>query len=199
MNEKEILVTNPETKESVKKKGFWRETLEILIFVIPTVLVIQTFIGRTFIVIGNSMYPTFHHGDYLVIDKLSYRLDDPKRFDVIVFHPPAPADKKTYYIKRIVGLPGETVKIENNQLTIINTENPEGFKIDENYRSSESDIDREITLNEGEYFVMGDNRSVSSDSRSWGALPRENISGRALVRLFPIGDIDLFPGKKIEN
>lgn len=200
MNEEEILANNNQPTDSLKKKkGFLRETLEILIFVIPTVLVIQTFIGRTFIVIGNSMYPTFHHGDYLIIDKLSYRLDDPKRFDVIVFHPPAPADKKTYYIKRIIGLPGETVKIENNQLTIINTENPEGFKIDENYRSSESDLDRDITLKTGEYFVMGDNRSVSSDSRSWGALPRENISGRALVRLFPIGDIDLFPGKKIEN
>ncbi len=199
MNEKEILTLNTEPKESVKKKGFWRETLEILIFVIPTVLVIQTFIGRTFIVIGNSMYPTFHHGDYLIIDKLSYRLDEPKRFDVIVFHPPAPANKKTYYIKRVIGLPGETVKIENNQLTVINEENPEGFRIDENYRSSESEINRIITLKEDEYFVMGDNRSVSSDSRSWGALPRENISGRAFVRLFPIGDIDLMPGKRVEN
>lgn len=200
MNEEEILANNKKPTESLKKKkGFLRETLEILIFVIPTVLIIQTFIGRTFIVIGNSMYPTFHHGDYLVIDKLSYRLDDPKRFDVIVFHPPAPANKKTYYIKRIIGLPGETIKIEGNLLTIINKENPAGLTVSENYRSSESDLDKNITLKEGEYFVMGDNRSVSSDSRTWGALPRENISGRALVRLFPVSDIDLFPGKKVDN
>lgn len=194
MNEE--IVAHQQTPEKDIKKNFFREIFEILIFVIPTVLIIQTFIGRTFIVIGNSMYPTFEHGNYLIIDKLTYHFNDPKRFDVIVFHPPQ--DKKTYYIKRIVGLPGETVYVNNNTITIKQT-NGEILTLNETYRSSDGNQITETTLKEGEYFVMGDNRSVSSDSRAWGALPEKNISGRAFIRLFPIGDAGIFPGSYEEN
>lgn len=176
-----------------KKKGFFRELIEVVFFVALIVIPIQTFIGRTFIVVGNSMYPTFENKDYLIVDKFTYQFNDPKRGDVVVFHPPI--NKKTYYIKRVIGLPFETVQVENNVVTVINAQGEQ--TIIEPYVSSTSEGKTLISLKENEYFVMGDNRAVSSDSRAWGVLPRENISGRAFVRLFPFRHIDLWPGEHI--
>lgn len=180
-------------KKDTTKKSFFREVIEILIFVIPTVFIIQTFIGRTFIVVGNSMKPTFENGDYLIIDRLSYKtLRDPSRFEVIVFHPPY--DKKVYYIKRVIGLPGETVTVNGNDVEISGPNGDNKFKLDEPYRSSNGEKNATVELGEDEYFVMGDNREVSSDSREWGKLSKSSISGRAFIRLFPITSIDLWPG-----
>jgi signal peptidase I len=181
-----------EKKIEKKQKGFWRELIEIIFFVAIVVIPIQTFIGRTFIVVGNSMYPTFENKDYLIIDKLYYQFSDPKRGEVIVFHPPVNED--TYYIKRVVGLPGETVTVKRNEVLIQNTDSPEGFLLEQPYTSSEGDSYKTVKLESDEYFVMGDNRAVSSDSRVWGALPRKNISGRAFIRLFPFQSFDLWPG-----
>lgn len=177
----------------IKKKGFWRELIEVVFFVAIIVIPIQTFIGRTFIVVGTSMFPTFEDKDYLIVDKLTYHFEDPKRGDVIVFHPPV--NEKTYYIKRIIGLPGETVTVKEDSTIISNASHPDGFVLEQPFASSHGDIEKTLTLGENEYFVMGDNRAVSADSRTWGILPKKNISGRAFVRLLPFHSMDLWPGE----
>ena len=107
-----------------------------------------------------------------------------------------PYDPSRSFIKRVIGLPGETVVLQGNTVLIRNEENPDGFIIDEPYISevNERPSDMTVTLSDGQYFVMGDNRKASADSRTWGSLPRENIVGRAFVRLFPLTHIGLLPG-----
>ena len=160
-----------------------------LIIVIP----IRIFVAQPFVVSGSSMYPTFQNGDYLIVDELSYRTGDPQRYDVVVFH--YPLDPSKFFIKRVIGLPGETVKILGNNITIVNKDHPEGFQIPEPFVKNPGDNDMTFNLKEGQYFVMGDNRSASSDSRSWGAVPRDLMSGRVLVRLLPLNDLGIMPGE----
>ncbi len=138
------------------------------------------------------MYPTFKDGDYLIVDKLSPHWNNYKRGDVVVFNPPFSPD--TYFIKRIVGLPGETVIIDGNKTIIKNSEHPEGFELGEKYTSSTRDDKEVVTVDQNNYFVMGDNRQVSSDSRNWGELPRTDISGRVIMRLFPLSSLGYMPG-----
>lgn len=174
------------------KKPFWRDFLETIIIFGLAFFIIQGYVGRTFIVVGDSMFPTFHNKDYLIVDKLTYHfIHEPVRGEVIIFHPPTVP--KTYYIKRVIGLPGETVMVKGNDVTIKNSEHPEGFII-KDYSTSKGVIDTALTLGEDEYFVMGDNRGNSLDSRSWGALPRKNIVGRPILRLFPFSAFDGWPG-----
>lgn len=157
-------------------------------------LLVQQFLIRPFIVNGASMDPTLKTGDYLLIDRLSYRLHDPRRGDVIIFKAPPEPDK--YFVKRIIGLPGETVHIEGSKVTITNSEYPKGMVLKESFIVHLSkDAPVNITVPENQYFVMGDNRAGSYDSRSWGALPKGNISGRALLRLLPLKTLDYLPGK----
>ncbi len=163
--------------------------LTALIIVLP----IRMFIAQPFIVSGASMVPTFKDKDYLIIDELTYRVEDPKRGDVIVFHPPQ--DTKVYYIKRIIGLPNETIVIKGSSVTIKNEEHPLGFALSEPYLQNKSNDDMTKKTGPNEYFVLGDNRPFSSDSRVWGVLPKDHITGRALLRLFPIQHIDVLPGK----
>ena len=174
------------------KKPFWRDLLETIFIFGVAFFIIQTYVGRTFIVVGDSMYPTFHNKDYLIVDKFTYHfIHEPQRGEVIILHPPT--NPKTHYIKRIVALPGETIIFKGNDITIINSEHPEGFII-KDYSTSLGLIDGELTLSENQYFVMGDNRANSLDSRSWGVLPRENIVGRPILRLFPFSSFDSWPG-----
>ncbi|HYC34143.1 MAG TPA: signal peptidase I [Candidatus Paceibacterota bacterium] len=191
MDQNENITIDAEKIIPKKEKNFWRELAEIIFFVAIVVIPIQTFVGRTFIVVGSSMYPTFENKDYLIVDKLTYHFNDPKRGDVIIFHPPI--DEKTYYIKRIIGLPNETVTVDGNKV-IVKTETGEEIVLDEPYRSSDGTSVKTVELSDDEYFVMGDNRAVSSDSRVWGALPESNISGRAFLRLFPFRSLDAWPG-----
>lgn len=179
-------------KDFKKKKSFLRETFEVIFFTALIVIPIQMFVGRTFIVVGKSMFPTFENKDYLIVDKLTYQFNNPQRGDVVVFHPPV--NPKTYYIKRIIGLPGETVYVEGDTVKVINTEHPDGLELHMSLPVSNSTLNAALKLKEDEYFVMGDNRSESYDSRSWGALPKENISGRVFVRLFPFKEIGVWPG-----
>jgi len=186
---KNIPIENPPKS---KMKDFWeivRFALIALIIVIP----IRTYIAKPFIVEGASMFPTFQDKNYLIVDEISYHLGDPTRGDVVVFHPPQ--DEAVYYIKRIIGLPSETVSIKKGIVTIINKENPDGFVLNEPYISEIGTSTLAKELNNKEYFVMGDNRPYSSDSRYWGALPRDHIKGRAFLRLLPISNIDMFPGE----
>lgn len=156
------------------------EILLILILILP----IRLFFFEPFFVKGSSMEPNYYSFDYLIIDKITYRFSDPQRGDVIVFHPPF--DNKIYYIKRIIGLPGEKIVIINSRIFIYNDEKPEGFELREDYLKDNVTIgDQEIVLKDGEYFVLGDNREVSSDSRLWGPVRRERIIGRAIFHLSP--------------
>jgi len=168
---------------------FLLDSLKILIIALIIVIPIRTFLFQPFIVKGSSMEPNYRSGDYLIIDELSYRLRDPQRGEVIVFE--YPLDPTSKYIKRIIGLPGETIEIRDGKIFIKKDENE--FVVDENIYLSESDLEKwtinnnkdPITLKENEYFVMGDNRNYSSDSRRWGVLPRENIVGRMMFRFSP--------------
>lgn len=165
-------------------------TLLYLLCVLCLTWLVITFVGQRTEVDGASMEPTLYNGDNLIVDKISYRFNDPQRFDIIVF--PFQHEKDTYYIKRIIGLPGETVQIDQAGNIYIN-----GAKLDENYgkeiiKAETVGLAREpITLGADEYFVMGDNRNNSTDSRMEvvGNIKRGDIIGRAWVRIWPISDI----------
>ncbi len=159
------------------------------------VIPIRMFIAKPFLVDGPSMNPTFATSQYLIVDELSYQFQSPVRGEVVVFK--YPKDKKKSFIKRIIGLPGETIIIQPDKFVIINALHPEGFSIVEPYITGpvtyrESAI---TTLGDDEYFVMGDNRDQSFDSRSWGPVKESLIVGRPILRLFPFDKIGLFPGR----
>ena len=170
--------------------GFFKELASWLLyflFVIAITYLIITFVGQRNKVDGHSMEPALSDGDNLIVDKISYRFRDPERYDVIVF--PYQHAENTYYIKRIIGLPGETVQVKDGAVYI------NGELLDENYGAepmNNAGIAAEpITLGEDEYFVLGDNRNHSSDSRepSVGVLTRSQLIGRAWVRIYPFNKI----------
>ena len=184
----------PENNLSENKKEHpFVEIIRFSIIALIIVVPIRMFVAQPFIVSGASMEETFQSGEYLIVDQVSYHLHDPARGDVIVFR--YPKDPSKYFIKRIIGLPGDTVKIEGSTVTIINEQNPNGFVIDEPYIKSMSP-DNHLTekLGAREYFVMGDNRDRSSDSRAWGILTEDRIIGKAFLRLFPPSALDVMPG-----
>lgn len=196
--EEEKEIKTPEaTKTLSKKEGGKKEFWELFRFAIIAVLIvipIRVFVAQPFIVSGLSMYPTFNNAQYLVVDELSYRFESPERDDVIVFR--YPLDTTKFFIKRIIGLPGETVDIKNgDQITITNKDNPQGFLLSEPFVQNESTTgDTHIVLADDQYFVMGDNRTASSDSRYWGPVPRNLIIGRVFLRLLPFNEIGIWPG-----
>lgn len=163
-------------------------------------LFIRFFIAAPYIVSGASMEPTFDNYHYLIIDRVSYDLGNPERGDVVVFD--LPGESGRALIKRIIGLPGETIMLRDSSITIVNSEHPEGFVLAEPYLD-ESNVggvsDLGLTLSPDQYFVLGDNRKVSADSRIWGPLPREDIVGRVFLRLYPFTQIGFFPGKANYN
>lgn len=141
---------------------------------------------QPFLVSGASMEPNFSTGNYLLIDEITYRLRAPERGEVIVFR--YPNNPSVYYIKRVVALPGERIIIKDGAVKIFNNQHPEGLKLNEFYLSKGlktfGNID--VVLDRDDYFVLGDNRNFSYDSRSWGSLPKDNIVGIARLRIFPI-------------
>lgn len=170
------------------------EIIQFSIIAILIVVPIRLFVAQPFIVSGDSMVDTFENGQYLIVDQVSYHLGDPSRGDVIIFR--YPRDPSKFFIKRIIGVPGDTVKIEDAQVTIINEEHPDGVLLQEDYVDAMDPAEPfEETLGDREYFVMGDNRNQSSDSRTWGVLQEERIVGRAYLRLFPPQTIEYLPGK----
>ncbi len=175
-----------------KKNSFW-ELFRFVLIAIVIVIPIRIFIAQPFVVSGSSMYPTFENKEYLIVDEISYRINNPKRNDVVVFK--YPNDTKKFFIKRIIGLPNETVKIEQNQITIINEENPDGFKLEQSFIKENWSSDIIFELKKDEYFVMGDNRNQSSDSRYWGAVPEKLLIGKAFLRLLPLNKISILPGQ----
>lgn len=185
--------SNAPSPKRFRISPFFAEVLRFAAIAIFIVLPIRLYIAQPFIVSGSSMDPTFANGEYLIVDEVSYRFDTPSRGDVVVFR--FPQDTSKFFIKRIIGLPGETVFVEDKRVRVVNDENPEGFTLDESYLSRATESNIRITLANDEYFVMGDNRPASSDSRVWGPLKEDLIIGRALVRLLPVGKFDLFPGE----
>ena len=182
------------TQNKTTAQSFW-ELVRFAIMALIIVVPIRVFLAEPFVVSGSSMVPTFENSDYLIIDKVSYRFGNPKRNDIVVFR--YPNDETKFFIKRIIGLPNETVDIKGSIVTIINEQKKDGFQLDEPYVKNTANNNTRLELKDGEYFVMGDNRSGSSDSRYWGAVKKNLISGRALLRLrlWPINNVvDILPG-----
>jgi len=175
-------------------RSFFREVWEfakIVLISLAIVLPVRLFIAQPFIVRGASMEPNFEDGQYLIIDELSYILRNPERGEVIVFR--YPQDPSQFFIKRIIGLPGETVSIQEGIVTITTATDSDSFELNEVYLPSHlvTAPNSRVTLGESEYFVMGDNRLESSDSRRWGALEEDFLIGRAFLRLWPVTELGL--------
>ncbi|MDO8604398.1 MAG: signal peptidase I [bacterium] len=181
-----------ENKHSFRDEAW--ETFRFLIVALIIVVPIRLFIAQPFIVSGASMDPTFHDKQYLIVDELSYHLSDPARGDVAIFK--YPKNPKQYFIKRVIGLPGETVLIDSTgKVFIKNAEGKVVATLTEPYVAFPRDGSLERALKDDEYFMMGDNRAGSFDSRSWGPVDREFFVGRAFLRLFPLSAIDVLPGE----
>jgi signal peptidase I len=173
---------------------FALELVEIVVISLAIILPIRYFLIQPFYVKGASMEPTFDDHEYLIIDELSYRFRAPSRGEVVVFR--YPLDPRQYFIKRVVGLPGETVRVSDDAVVIVNAEHPEGFALDESGYLSPDTItrgERTVDLGPGEYFVLGDNRGASLDSRTFGSLPLKNIVGRVWIRGWPLDRVAVFP------
>lgn len=163
--EKNFPIKTPQNENQSSKKGnaifdFIRFVFIVAVIVIP----IRFWVAQPFLVSGASMEPTYHNGDYLIVDEASYLASDPKKDDVIIFR--YPKNTKVFFIKRIIGLPNEEITVNG----------------------------KSVKLGDDEYFVMGDNRDFSSDSRIWGPVPKKLIIGRSFARLWPLNKIGLFPG-----
>ncbi len=173
-------------------KGLLKDLFTLVFLIIVVVIPIRLFVVSPFVVDGESMHPTFGNLDYLIVDEFLYNFKAPERGDVIVFR--YPKNPSIFYIKRIIGLPGETVSIHRGVVTI-RTASGDTLVLSEPYIVNEdATYTKDVSLNPEEYFVMGDNRPNSSDSRVWGPLPKKDIIGRVDLRLLPISLIGFFPG-----
>lgn len=168
-----------------------KESVKFLVTVFILWLVIRVFLVQPFLVDGASMSPNFETNDYLLIDKLSYYLENPSRGDVIVFK--FPEDTSKYFVKRVIGLPGETVTVKNGVTTVKTVGGREVHILEPFVKNPSENDSKVLTLGDKQYFVMGDNRSQSYDSRAWGPLDAKYIAGRALFRLYPFDKVDLLP------
>lgn len=174
---------NYDTKNEVL--AFVWETAKVVIISLAIILPIRYYLVQPFFVKGASMEPSFEDGDYILVDELSFRFRDAERGEVIIFR--FPQQLSQFFIKRIVGLPEETVQVKDDKVTIFNEENPEGFVLNEAYLSPEQKTVGTMTtkLDDNEYFVLGDNRLQSSDSRRWGPVNKKFVMGRAFLRPWP--------------
>jgi len=183
----QITETNPKISIIKKYLPFAWEVLKIFIIASVIVLPIRYFLFQPFIVKGESMIPNFQSGDYLIVDEISYRFANPQRGDVVVFKYPKDTTQK--FIKRVIGLPGETVEIKEGKVTIYKDGNQQ--ILDEKYLPNPSGTIGTLTIPLGvdEYFVLGDNREFSYDSRAWGPVPVKNIIGKVFLRVLPIASL----------
>ncbi len=180
-----------ETKVATTLEIFW-ETLRYAVVAALIIIPIRTFVAQPFVVSGNSMFPTFHNGEYLIVNELAKYKGIYNRGDVVILR--YPNDPSKYFIKRVIGLPGETVTIVRGTVTITGPTHPTPIVLDEPYVKNPKLDSSSRTLSNEEYFVMGDNRAQSSDSRVWGPVPQRLMDGKPLVRLFPFTEIMLHPG-----
>lgn len=179
----------PQKNSNVSLIGYTAVALGLALF-------IRFFIAAPYVVSGASMEPNFDNWHYLIVDRVSYEISEPQRGDVIVFDLPQEGGRSL--IKRVIGLPGETIILEGQTITIINDKHTDGYVLEEPYLNPANLVgenNMRVTLALGEYFVLGDNRHVSADSRIWGKLPRRAIVGRALLRLYPFSMISILPSE----
>lgn len=177
-------------------KDSQRSIIVYTIIALGIALVIRFFVAAPYVVSGASMEPNFNDWDYLIVDRLSYDFGSPARGDVIVFD--LPQDTSRALIKRVIGLPGETVVLQGNNVIIKNAQHPDGFTLAEPYLDPADlggSTNMQVTLGPDQYFVLGDNRKVSADSRLWGTLPRQDIVGRVFLRLFPFDKLSILPAE----
>jgi signal peptidase I len=178
---------------------FFAEIVKLAAIALVIIVPVRYFLIQPFYVKGASMEPNFHDFEYLIIDEINYRFTDPVRGEVIVFR--YPRDPQEFFIKRVIGLPGEEVQVKNGSVYIYNSENPEGLKLNESYLSpgkvTDANSENKIKLKENEYYVFGDNRDASQDSRSFGPVNRSFIVGRVALRGFPLSKVEIFSKNKL--
>ncbi len=170
--------------------------LLLIIIILIIIKLIQAFVMQPFLVDGGSMLPNLKSGELLIIDKLNFDKDNLQRGDVIVFrHVKNDRFDGKFFIKRLIGLPGDKVIVENGVTTIYNNENPNGMTLDESFiKSVDMSKNINISLKEDQYLAFGDNRRESYDSRTWGVIYKKDISGKAVFRIFPFNKIKANPG-----
>ena len=177
---------------------FFLDFLETIVVSLAIFAVVYIFLFQPHQVDGQSMTPNFQNGEYILTDKISYRIHAPNRGDVVVFH--SPQDERVDFIKRILGVPGDTIKIQSGYVYL------NGTKLEEEYLNDPGAVlsgrflreNSEVKIPAGQYFVMGDNRSHSSDSREWGLVTSGGIVGRAFFRYWPISDFGVVPTAEAE-
>ncbi|MDD3487267.1 MAG: signal peptidase I [Candidatus Moranbacteria bacterium] len=180
------------------------EIVKMVFWVVVIIVPIRVFLIQPFFVQGASMEPNFEDKQYLIVNEFGYKttelgnfyavkpFKELKRGDVVVFR--YPRNPSVFYIKRIIGLPGERIQVSNDQVKIFNAENPNGFVLDESgYLSKDVNTSGEVSVALGEeYFVMGDNREFSSDSRSWGPVPEKDVMGKVVLRAWPLNKASIY-------
>lgn len=186
----------PETQPTAGRSealAFVWEVVKVVILSLAIIVPIRYFLVQPFFVKGASMEPTFDDGNYILIDEISYRLHAPARGDIVVFR--YPKDPSQFFIKRVIGLPDETVVIQDDHVSIFNQQYPKGETLAEPYLASYEHTvgNYRVKLDDNEYFVLGDNRLRSSDSRYWGPVNRALITGRVFFRAFPLSQFGSFP------
>jgi signal peptidase I len=174
--------------------AFIWETIKVVVISLAIILPIRYYLVQPFFVKGASMEPSFEDGDYLLVDEISYRFSEPARGDVIIFR--YPGDRSQFFIKRIIGLPGETIEIKDNKIMVYDTDDSDGSALSEHYLDSGQETLGNILIRlEGdEYFVLGDNRLHSSDSRRWGPVNKTLITGKAFLRAWPFNKFNKIEG-----
>ena len=172
--------------------GLVKDLFILALLIVIVVIPVRVFVVSPFVVDGDSMHPTFENLDYLIVDEIIYNFKKPARGDVVVFR--YPKNPSIFYIKRVIGLPGETVAINRGVVSITQADGTQ-IKLNEPYVVNEdATYTKSVALSAGQYFVLGDNRPNSSDSRIWGPLPAKDIIGRVDARLLPLRLAGLFPG-----
>lgn len=200
---------NVESSEEIYGVGsFLWEVIKVFFWALVIIIPVRVFLFQPFFVQGASMEPNFENGDYLIINELGYKqsdlniagvhifsvnsFKDLSRYDVAVFR--YPVNPQQFFIKRVIGLPGERIKVEDGKVTIYNTQNPDGFVLDEDKYLAPNLFttgNLDIKLNQDQYFVLGDNRKASYDSRMWGAVPKGDIIGKVLIRAWPVSKAEI--------
>lgn len=180
--------------------AFLADVLEVVVLASAIFVILYLFVAQPHEVSGNSMLDNFHDGEYVLTDKVTYRFREPERGDVVIFK--YPKQPELDYIKRIVGLPGDEVMLQGDQVFVYNAEHPEGVKLEEDFlrpgvvteEGSYLLEGQKVKVREGEYLVLGDNRPQSSDSRDWGPVPEDLLIGRAWLRYWPPNKFSLIYG-----
>lgn len=184
--------TLPSSLSPARRVGrFFLEVIQIVVISAAIIIPIRYFLVQPFYVKGASMEPNFYDHEYLVIDELSFRMRAPERGEIVVFR--YPRDPKQFFIKRIIGLPGETIEVRNGRVVIYNVKQQNGVVLNESYLSTDrTEGGVKVVLASDEYFVLGDNRDESLDSRSFGAVNKSHLVGRVWFRGLPLSRATLF-------